>query len=72
MGTKKHITTGRNGSKGTAAGSRRPSLKTRLDQFVKREESQGAYRDFPDPAKAVAELRNRAKKPRHALRAAAA
>jgi hypothetical protein len=75
MGTSKHTTAGRNGAAGSKAApkrSGRATLKTRLERFVKREEARGAYRDFPDPTEAVAELRSRAKKPRHALRAAAA
>ncbi|MGD0651084.1 MAG: hypothetical protein ABSA97_08090 [Verrucomicrobiia bacterium] len=76
MGTNKHTTAGRNGATaGKAAPNRsgQATLKLRkLSEFVKREEARGAYRDFPDPAEAVAELRRRAKKPRHALRTAAA
>ena len=68
MGTSKHTTPGRNG----ATARKAATLETRLNRFVKREEARGAYRDFPNPAEAVAELRNRAKKPRHALRTAAA
>jgi hypothetical protein len=65
---KKHVTAGRNG----ATARKAATLDARLNRFVKREESRGAYRHFRDPAKALAELRTRSKKPRHALRVAAA
>lgn len=74
MGTRKHTSAGRNGaaSKTVSKRSGQATLKTRLERFVKVEEARGAYRDFPNPAAAVAELRSRSKKRRHALRAAAA
>ena len=66
---------GRNG-----AAAKSVSLEAKLDRYVVREEARGAYRHFRDPAKAVAELRKRAKKStanrihgkRHAVRTAAA
>jgi len=66
------------GRNGTA--SKPTTLEAKLHRYVVREEAQGAYRHFPDPNKAVTELRKRAKKSpsnrirgkRHALRTAAA
>jgi hypothetical protein len=47
------------------SGLRQATLNTRLERFVKGEEARGAYRDFSNPTAAVAELRSRAKNPRH-------
>jgi len=69
---------GRNGA--TSRSTKSTALAAKLRRFVLREEARGAYRHFPDPAKALAELRKRSKKPssnavrgkRHAIRTAAA
>ncbi|MGD0058064.1 MAG: hypothetical protein ABSD58_01465 [Verrucomicrobiia bacterium] len=66
---------GRNGATAKPA-----TLEAKLRRYVVREEARGAYSHFRDPAKALAELRKRAKKPpsnsirgkRHAIRTAAA
>jgi hypothetical protein len=70
MAKTKQTSGGRNGAASKSAKS--TTSEAKLRRFVLREEARGAYRHFPDPAKALAELRKRSKKPRHALRTAAA
>jgi hypothetical protein len=78
MATAKQTSSGRNGA--TAKSTKLVASEAKLRRYVLREEARGAYRHFPDPAKALAELRKRAKKSpsngirgkRHALRTAAA
>lgn len=78
MAKTRQTSSGRNGA--TSKSAKSAALEAKLRRFVLREEARGAYRHFPDPAKALAELRRRSKKPpsnavrgkRHALRTAAA
>jgi hypothetical protein len=60
MARTKQTSCGRNSA--TSKPAKSAALETKLRRFVKGEETRGAYRDFPNPAEAVAELRNWAKR----------